>query len=295
MFSTLFPVIAPVFICAAVGFIWTRSGRAYDTEMVTTLMVVVATPCLLFSALTTADLDLNRLGEMAFAALAAFGAFIVLGGIFLRVVNLPIRGFLPSLMFPNTGNMGLPLCLLAFGEEGLALAVVYFTISAGAQFVLGPAIAAGSFSLRSLATNPMIIAVAAAMAFIFSETSVPAWIANTTDLIGGMTIPMMLVTLGVALARLHIRALGRAAVISAARLALGLGVGIGLAALLGLEGTAKGVFILECAMPVAVFNYLFAQRYKAWPEDVAGAIMISTAISFLTLPALVWYVMQVSV
>jgi hypothetical protein len=67
---------------------------------------------------------------------------------------------------------------------------------------------------------------------------------------------------------------------------MGLAVGLGVSMLLGLEGTARGVVILDSAMPVAVFNYLFAQRYNNSPGDVAGMVVVSTALSFLTLPAL---------
>ena len=71
----------------------------------------------------------------------------------------------------------------------------------------------------------------------------------------------------------------------------GFAVGYGLAEALGYEGSARGVLIIECAMPVAVFNYLYAQLPENRPEEVAGTVLVSTVLSFLTLPALLWFVL----
>jgi predicted permease len=101
-----------------------------------------------------------------------------------------------------------------------------------------------------------------------------------------MAIPLMLVALGHALGSFRVRRLPVAAGIAVARLGLGFGMGVALAAVLGLEGTARGVVIIESAMPVAVFNYLLAARYDRHPEDVAGAIVVSTLLAFVLLPGL---------
>jgi hypothetical protein len=101
----------------------------------------------------------------------------------------------------------------------------------------------------------------------------------------------MLITLGVSLAQLELTGLPRSFALSVLRLGMGFAVGVTLASLLGLEGTARGVLIIECAMPVAVFNFLYASIYNNRPAEVAGVIVVSTALSFLTLPALLWYVL----
>jgi predicted permease len=102
---------------------------------------------------------------------------------------------------------------------------------------------------------------------------------------------MMLLTLGVALANLKVTSLWRSVVLSLGRLGLGLAVGLGIAEILGLEGAARGVLILESAMPVAVLNYLFAARYDRSPEEIAGLVLVSTTLSFVTLPALLLIVL----
>jgi predicted permease len=98
----------------------------------------------------------------------------------------------------------------------------------------------------------------------------------------------MLLALGVALARLRPGGLGRATLLSALRLALGWGGGLLVVWLLGLEGTVRGIVLIEMAMPVAVFNYLFAQRYDNRPEEVAGMVLVSTLATVVLLPGLLW-------
>jgi predicted permease len=181
--------------------------------------------------------------------------------------------------------------MLAFGEPGLVLAIVFFTISAIAQFTIGIMITSGTLSLAGLVKIPILYAVALAVLFMFLNIKPLDFITNTTRILGGMSIPLMLITLGVSLVQLRVAALPRSTVLSVLRLVLGFGVGVGLTKLLGIKGLEQGVLIVQSAMPVAVFNYLFAQRYKRAPEEVAGMVAISTAISFITLPALLWYVL----
>ena len=110
--------------------------------------------------------------------------------------------------------------------------------------------------------------------------------AQATQLLGNLGIPLMLLTLGVSLARLRVVGLARGITLSVLRLVMGLAIGLVVAELFTLEGVARGVFILGCAMPVAVFNYIMAERYGRRSSDVASMVVISTAISFATLPLL---------
>jgi predicted permease len=149
-------------------------------------------------------------------------------------------------------------------------------------------------SPRAALTTPLPYAVVAAALFLAFDARPPAWLVNTTELLGDMTIPLMLVALGVSLARLRVVRALRTAAVAVLRLLMGLGVGLALAALFGLEGVARGVFIIESTMPVAVFNYLFAHVYGREAEAVASAIVISTLISFATLPLLLGHVLRLS-
>lgn len=291
MFAEIFSILAPVFVCVGIGYGWSKSGRAFDTPMVTTIVTYFATPCLVFYALAKVELDTSYLWNMGLAALYANVAFAVIGAIVLAVFKLPQRAFLQALTWPNVGNVGLPLCLLAFGKEGLALAIAFFTVYVVIQLTIGVAFVSGTFAPKSLLKMPIIPATILASVFLFTDLAVPDWLYNTTKLIGDLTIPLMLFTLGVSLASLKMTSLSRAVWLSLLRLGMGFGVGIGLVKVMGLSGPAAGVVILECAMPAAVFCYLFAQLYDQRPQEVAGLVIVSTFMGFAALPALLWYVL----
>jgi predicted permease len=291
LFSSMAAVIVPVFLVASLGFGWIRANLPYDSAFITTFAVNIATPCLVFSSLTRTQLAGEQLVIMAAASVAC----IMLPGLIaypmLRAARIPWRVYLPALSFPNAGNLGLPICLFAFGQEGLSLGVMFFTTMAIGQFTLGPAVAAGKFSFGQLIRTPVLYSVAAALAVLGTEITMPLWISNTTTLLGNCAVPLMLFSLGVALARLRFGGTARALIMSALRLILGIAAGYGVSWAMGLEGTMRGVTILQSAMPVAVFNYLWALRYDNSPEEVAAMVLGSTVLAFLVLPLLLLNVM----
>jgi len=284
-------IIAPVFAVAGLGFVWAKAGRAFDNETVTSLVTLIGAPCLVYGTLAKLQVGPAEFALMAGATVLALAVCAAVAAPLLRLAGLPLNAFLPAMMFPNGGNMGLSLSLFAFGDAGLALAISCFSVYALAQFTVGAAISSGVASWGRVVRTPMLYAVALGVVGMIRPFQLPAWLGNTIDLIAGLTIPLMLFALGVSLARLRVADTGLGLGLAVLRLGLGLGVGVGLAALLGLEGTARGVLIIETAMPVAVFNYLFAARYGRRPEQVAGAVVLSTAISFATLPGLMWLVL----
>jgi len=286
MLGELLAIIAPLFICAGLGFLWAKRDWPFDTAMVTPLAMNIAVPCLAFSSISTLKVDPAAFGELTLAILVAFSGFMIVGAAVLKVAGLSIRTYLPSLAFPNVGNMGLPLCMFAFGDTGVALGMAWYVIASLGHFTIGIWLVSGSPSPAFLLKTPIIYSLIIAFAFMLTETVPPKWALNTTQLLGNLGIPMMLLTLGVSLARLRVIGLGRGIALSVLRLLMGLAIGVAVAALFGLEGVARGVLILDCAMPVAVFNYIMAERYGRGSSEVASMVVISTALSFATLPLL---------
>lgn len=291
MIVELLSIVSPIFIMVAVGFVWTRLGRPLDAEMVTPLVFWIGAPCLVFSILANVSLDPAAVGQIAAAALATFFGVGAAGYVVLRLLRQPVRVFLPSIIFGNGGNIGLPLCLLTFGETGLALGVTVFMIQAVLNHTVGPAISAGVFSPRNVLKVPMVYAAVLALAFLLSGTHPPAFLSNTTRILGGMTIPLLLITLGASLARLRVTGLMRSVLLSLLRFGLGFAVAMAAAAAFGLEGLPRAVLIVQSSLPVAVFNFLFAQRYTERPDDVAALVVVSTTLGILVIPVLIWFVL----
>lgn len=292
MLSQLSAVVLPVLLVAGIGFTWAKMGRRFDSVFLTDIATNIGTPCLVAHSLMTLEMDPAALAQMGVAVLTAVSGFLALGFIVLRVMKLSINSYLPALTFPNTGNMGLPLALFAFGKEGLALAVVYFSCTVTLQFTLGISLSAGSLSLSRLVRTPAIYAVAISAVVLLLGLKLPVWIENTIGVLGDITIPMMLLTLGVSLAQLKVNGLGRNLVLSLVRLSGGFVIALVIAHVYNLPPIAAGVLIIQSSMPVAVFNFLFAQYYGRAHGDVAAMVVISTALSFVTLPALAYFVLQ---
>ncbi len=284
-------ILAPVFIVAGIGYGWARLGMAFDNEMVTTLVTNLATPCLIFATLAKLEVSPGAFGQIALAAILCGIGFAVLGRIVLGFLKLPAHSYLPALIFPNAGNLGLPLCLFAFGPAGLALGLGCFTVSSFTQFTIGIALAAGEWSIKRLVRTPIVYALIAALIFMLTNTQPPQWVLNTTVLMGGVAIPLMLFALGVSLAQLRVTRLPLALGLSVVRVGGGFLIGWGVATALGLDGPLRGVLMIQASMPTAVFNYLFAVRFRREPADVAGVIVISTLIVFAILPLLLLLVL----
>jgi predicted permease len=287
--SELFAIVVPVYLCAGAGYAWVRMGRRYDSEGITDLIMMVGAPCLVFSSIATLEMERALVLEMAAAILVAVAIMGIIAALLLRLLGLSVSNFIGPLTMPNTGNMGLPIIFFAFGAEGLALGVVIFAILALLQFTVMVWFWTGRVSFAELLRSPLAWAATLAALGVFFEVKPPEFIQRFTTLLGSFTIPLMQFTLGASLARLEIARIPRTAVLAAFRLLIGFGVGVGVAELFGLEGVARGVLILDCAMPVAVINYLFAERYGRSANEVASTVVLSTLFSFATIPLiLLW-------
>lgn len=293
MITEIFAIMAPVLACAAIGFYWARKGYRFDPEFISRLVLNVGAPCLMVSVLGTVKIDLTAFQHTALACVLVALLMAVLGMIIPRLLGHDVRAYLPSFVFPNVGNMGLPVCMLAFGDEGLALALAFFIVLSIAHFPAGILLAGGrqAGGLVGLFRMPILYAIVIALLMLWQGWALPRPLQNATQLIGGMTIPLMLITLGVSLERLRVRQWKEALIYSLLRIGGGLLAGLLVVALLGLEGTERGVVLIQASMPVAVFNYLFAERFQRQPEAVAGMVVMSTLMSFVTVPALLWWLL----
>ncbi len=285
-------VVGPVAICAGIGFTWARMKQPFDSQMVTRLVSNVGVPSLVFSTLVGVKLASGAFMDMALASLLTSIIFFACGFVILKLSGLPIRTYLNPIAFGNVGNMGLSLCLLAFGDDGLALAISFFVVNVMLLLTVGIAIASNRYKLMDVVRRPFIYAVAGAVFFMSTGFEVPKLILSTTKLLGNFTIPLMLITLGVSLAMLKIENIKHAIFISICRLGLGVPVGFAVATLFDFSGAAYGIVVLMCSMPVAVITFLLAESYGADGRAVAGAVVISTFMSFAIMPVLLWVLLS---
>jgi predicted permease len=289
MLTELIAILAPIVISVAIGYVWGKTGTEYPADFISRIVMYVGTPCLIVGTMARVSVDPAVMGEVMLATAISMAAMGLVGWLILRALRMNISAFLPPLLFPNNGNMGLPLCLFAFGELGLALALGSFMVMMIAAFTLGLLIVSPGGWLdrfRDMGRQPVIYSMVIALTMLVTGSRLPLWLDNTVTLIGGFAIPLMTITLGVSLASIKVGAWQRSLVFSLARIFGGLAFGLVACWMMDVQGVARGVVLLQSAMPVAVFNYLLALRYDRHPQEVAAMVVTSTLIAFVTLPFL---------
>ncbi len=284
LLSILIDVVGPVFLVAFVGYLWARRGAPFDPMFVALLVTGVGTPSFVIESLSNGGPKLASLGVIALASLLCHGISLGCAYAFTRAMGESTTVYVPSLTFPNTGNMGLPLGLFAFGEAGLALSVGYYAMASLLQFTVGQAIAAKEVNPGALLRMPLIWAILVGVLLTVTGTHLPAVASRALHILGGLMVPLMLLSLGYSLARLNISSLKRGMIFSLARLFGGFAIGWLVSWGLGLDGLARGVVVAQSSMPSAVYNYMFAERFGNRPEEVAGIVVLSTLLSIVLLP-----------
>lgn len=283
-------ILAPSVLLALIGLVWFHKGPEFPVAFVTTLVLNLGLPALLFYTLANSSVPIHSLVQMAMAALLVH---VVFGCVIVAVLKLAGKDWRHCVthVVGNTGNLGLPVCFLAFGEQGLAYAMTFFAVQCLLLFSLGDIIIAKSADLKRIVRSPILHAVWLGVVFRFWDIALPQIAQQTLQLLGQMVIPVMLITLGVSLAGMRASQLPSAILWSCVRTLIAVIVAVGLAELLGLTGVARGVLIIETVVPVAVFNYLLAVRYDRDSIEVSGMILVTHMAAIVYLPMVLVFVL----
>ena len=277
-------IVAPVFLLGALGYAWRRLGFPFDIPFVTRIAMQVSVPALLFSVLSRIEVDPIAFRDLALASLVLYVGIAAVSWVLIRGGGLDRRAYLSPVIFGNTGNVGLPIALFAYGEQGLAYAMVIFAVMAALSFTFGLMMVTEKASPLEAAKQPIFHGAILGILFAAQGWPVPTVIHTTLSMLGQIAIPVMLITMGVAVAQLDVRDIGRALSVSIAKVAVCALVAIAVAAAFRLDEVGTGTLILQAIMPVAVTSYLLATRYDADPDAVAGLVVVSTLVSVVALP-----------
>ena len=284
IFFTVLEVVTPVFLLAALGYFWVKLGFEYRVEFVTRLAMTLAVPALVFTSLTQNTINPKFLTEMIIVVCMAYAVVSVLALIFTFIFKLDLRTFLMPLISGNTGNLGLPLCFLAFGKDGLGYAVIVFAFTSIVAFTFGLWVVSGTRSFKQPLKEPLVPATILGLLFMFYGWEIPKILTNSLNLISQMAIPLMLITLGVAVARLKTQLAFKTLGISISKIMIGTIAGITVGYQFSIPYEAFAVLIIQMSMPVAVTSYLLAEKYGANSEEVAGLVVVSTFLTTFTTP-----------
>jgi predicted permease len=287
MLLRILGIVFPIFAVVAAGWAYARyraNRGGIDMTFANQLNMEVFVPALVFAALTARDFDLVAYDRLALGALAVVLFSGLIGWGLARLTGEAPKTFAPPMMFVNAGNMGLPLMVLAFGEAALPAAVVLFFVENTLHYTLGTWLLDHKARLLNLWRVP--VTFAALLAFACKLAGVEVWppLYLSIKLLGDVAVPLLLFSLGVRLAvstfsDLRIGLLG-----AVARPLMGMALAWALIPVFGLQGRDAAMLLIFGALPPAVLNFVFAERYQTEPGKVASIVMLGNLASLLFIP-----------
>ena len=286
--SLLLPVLFPIFSIILVGFLYAKY-RHVDIEFANRMNMEIFIPALLIVALSRQNFSLLDYQPLALAGIILILLSGVFAWLFAKAFNLSVPMFVPSMMFNNSGNMGLPLAILAFGENAFSAAVVLFLMSNLFHFTLGAYIVGGRISWWNLLKMPVNIATIIGLSISFSGWQMPEIIHTPIKMISQIAIPLMLVSLGVrmTLVDFHAWKIGLVGAIMCPLVSIVAAFLILI--FLPLEPMQRTQLLLFATLPPAVLNYMFAEKYQQQPTEVASMVVVGNALSIFTLSLMLLY------
>ena len=294
LYIKLIDVLFPVFFIIGIGFYIGKKDSKFNTKFITNFAGSIGTPAMIFYTITTTGVTLEIFTEYFLYAVIILGIFAVIGFIFLLILQKDPITELPPMFLPNTGNMGVPICLFAYGTAGLGVASAIASVIILLHFTIGIFLASKKFSLMILVKNGPIYGILLSIVFLYFEWDVPGYLENTTFLLTYTTIFLVLMALGVALTRLKVVSWTHAVILGAVRVILGPIIGFSVIKFLNLDGFMAGVLLIQSAMPSAVLTYLVGSMYskKKAVDNIASVIVSSTVMSFITIPIVVFIALK---
>ena len=283
MLLRIIAIIFPIFAIVGAGYVYARYKKP-DMAFANQLNMDVFVPALVFAALASKDFDLMANWKLAIGALAVVLGSGLIAWPVARLMKVDTRTLLPPMMFNNSGNMGLPLMVLAFGEKALPLAVVLFFVENLLHYSLGTWMLDHRAKVWNLWRVPVIAAALAGLAVSLLKIELWGPLYIGIKLLGDVSIPLLLFSLGVRLTDSAAKDLHLGLVGAALCPLAGMAVAWSIAPLLGLEGVQAGMLLIFGALPPAVLNYIFAERYHQEPERVASIVMIGNVASLMFIP-----------
>ena len=290
LITKLFDVLFPVFLTIGIGYWYGKKDPKFNTKFITTFAGNVGLPAIIFYSLTTTDISIELFLRFSYYITLYVLIFSIIGLIILKILKKDIYRLLPPLILPNTGNMGMPLCLFAYGKMGLAIATAITAMILVFHFSVNILLASKKFSLKPLLKCIPVYALLVSLVFVYFEIPAPKFLENATFLIGYSTIFLVLMSLGVALSKLKVFSIKETLIYSFIRVVIGPIVGLGFVKFFNLTGVEAGVMFIQASMPSAVLTFLVSEIYspKKISSSIASTVALSTFLSFFTLIVVVF-------
>ena len=279
------------FFIVGIGYFIGKKDPKVNTNFITKFTGNIGFPGLVFYSLTGTGLTFNEFQNFFIYGILLILSFSVIGIIFLFFLKKDLVRNLPPYILPNTGNMGLPICLFAYGNHGFGLASSIGACVILGHFTLNIFLAQKRFDFSIILKSIPFYAVLFSAFWLYYDFKTPNFILNTTMLLTYATIFLVLMSLGIALTRLKVFSLKESIIGSIARLFFGPIIGYFIIKTFDLNGYSAGIILIQSAMPSAVLTYLVGSMYspKKVVDEIASMIVVTTILSFITVPIVVFF------
>tara|TARA_B100002052_G_scaffold70667_1_gene64021 strand:- start:417 stop:1301 length:885 start_codon:yes stop_codon:yes gene_type:complete len=282
-FINLISIVFPIFIIILIGFIWNKFNNNLNEEEIIKLITWIGAPCLIFNTLININISYSLLKDIVYIAIILTFLMLIFSMVIIKIFKEPVRALINPMTFQNSGNLGLTICLFSFGQIGLELAVIYFMVTSVLHFTLGLSIWSGNISLKHLLKAPVVYAVILGLLINYNGLKLPIAISNATTVLAGITIPLLLLTMGASIAKINFKIETKIVFLTLTRTLLALILAYLLTIFFKIDGVAQKIILMQGVLPAPIFTYMFASQYKVSPEKVANYLMTSTLISIITI------------
>ena len=294
IYLKLFEVLFPVFFIVGIGVFLGKKNPNFDTSFITTYSGNFGTPALVIFALTAGGVTFDVFKEFFIYAIILLAAFGIVGLVFLVLMKKDYIRELPTFILPNTGNMGIPICLFAYGELGMGMAASISSLVVLLHFTLNIFLAKRAFDFQIIFKSPAFYAIIFTILLLYFEEPIPQFVMNTVMLLAYGMIVMILMSLGVALTQMKVFSFKDALITSTGRVIIGPIIGFVVVKIFDLTGAAAGVVLLQSSMPSAILCYLIASMYspKEIVDNISSTIVVSTIMSLVTIPIVLFFALK---
>ena len=290
LYIKLFEVLFPVFFIVGIGYFLGKKKSDIDTAFITNYSANFGAPALFIFAITSSGVSYEVFSEYFFYSIIALISFAIVGIIFLYFMKKDISRELPPFFLPNTGNMGIPICLFAYGSLGMGVAAAISSLVVLLHFTANIFLASKKFDIKVILKSPSTYAVIIAVSYLYFDITMPTFVINTVMLLGYAMIVLILMSLGVSLTQMKVFSIKSSLISSIGRVIIGPIIGFIIIKIFNLSGYAAGVLLIQSSMPSAILTYLIGSMYspKEIVDNISSMIVVSTLMSLVTVPIIVF-------
>ena len=290
MILQILNILFPVFLSSFLGFLYAKSQNI-SMDIPNKINLDIFIPILIFYSISEKLPSISILGYFSLGAVIVVLGSAIISYPIAKILGFNIRGFLPTMMFGNSINLGLPLALFAFGDEAMAMFIALSLVQVIGQFTIAIMFFGGSINIIELLKNPVIVATIIGLFFNYFDFHLPQILLPTIDMLSKVAIPLILFSIGVRLSSVKLDHWKVGLIGGILSPLSGLAMAFIVMSFFEYTPLQRDLLILFSVLPPAVLNVILAEKYKQDSTMVASVVAIGTIISIVYIPIVLYFLL----